>query len=231
MGINGSGFISSRRRFMQGLAGVAACGTVSASGTWAAAPPKAYTPVFFNAAEWNFLLAACDRLIPADANGPGALALDVPRFIDQQMTTPYAQGAQWYMAAPFVQGPDNLGYQLPYPPCDLYRHGIAGMNAHAATRHARPFAALAPDVQDDLLRAAEGGKLVFGDVPSAAFFDQLLANVMEGAFSDPIHGGNTGLGGWAMLGFPGARADFMDWVDRYGAHYPLGSVSITGETA
>lgn len=105
------------------------------------------------------------------------------------------------------------------------------MNAHATTRHARPFAALAPDVQDDLLRAAEGGKLMFGDVPSAAFFDQLLANVMEGAFSDPIHGGNTALGGWAMLGFPGARADFMDWVDRYGAHYPLGSVSITGETA
>ncbi len=34
-----------------------------------------------------------------------------------------------------------------------------------------------------------------------------------------------------MLGFPGARGDFMDWVDRYGAHYPLGSVSITGERA
>ncbi|MBL7240119.1 gluconate 2-dehydrogenase [Komagataeibacter rhaeticus] len=232
MGTGGLRFMSSRRRFMQGLAGAAACGTVLASSGRAgpvAAPP--YRPQFFDAAEWAFLVAACDRLIPADASGPGAVALDVPRFIDRQMDTPYAHGAQWYMSGPFMAGPDNLGYQLPYAPRELYRHGIAGMNAHAATRHGRPFAALSAALQDDLLRAAERGSLVFGDVPSATFFEQLLANVMEGAFSDPIHGGNTGMGGWAMLGFPGARADFMDWVDQYGVHYPLGSVSISGERA
>lgn len=216
---------------MQGLAGVATCSTVLAALPARSGPPIPYVPRFFTPAEWAFLLAACDRLIPADENGPGALALDVPRFIDMQMDTPYAHGAQWYMQAPFVPGPDNLGYQLPHAPRDLYRRGIAGMNAHAATRHGRPFASLAPALQDDLLRGAENGSMTFGDLPSAAFFDQLLANVMEGAFSDPIHGGNTGLGGWTMLGFPGARADFMDWVDRYGAHYPLGSVSISGETA
>ncbi|GAN96608.1 gluconate 2-dehydrogenase subunit gamma [Komagataeibacter europaeus NBRC 3261] len=216
---------------MQGLAGVAACSTVLASPPGHASRPTPYTPRFFTPAEWAFLIAACDRLIPADENGPGALALDVPRFIDMQMDTPYASGAQWYMQGPFVQGPDNLGYQLPYAPRDLYRRGIAGMNAHAATRHGRPFAGLAPALQDDLLHGAENGSMTFGDMPSTVFFDQLLANVMEGAFSDPVHGGNTGLGGWTMLGFPGARADFMDWVDRYGAHYPLGSVSISGETA
>ncbi|ARW16716.1 gluconate 2-dehydrogenase subunit 3 family protein [Komagataeibacter europaeus] len=216
---------------MQGLAGVAACSTVLASPSGHASRPTPYAPRFFTPAEWAFLIAACDRLIPADENGPGALALDVPRFIDMQMDTPYASGAQWYMQGPFVQGPDNLGYQLPYAPRDLYRRGIAGMNAHAATRHGRPFAGLAPALQDDLLHGAENGSMIFGDMPSTVFFDQLLANVMEGAFSDPVHGGNTGLGGWTMLGFPGARADFMDWVDRYGAHYPLGSVSISGETA
>ncbi|WP_010506847.1 gluconate 2-dehydrogenase subunit 3 family protein [Komagataeibacter europaeus] len=216
---------------MQGLAGVAACSTVLASPPGHASRPTPYAPRFFTPAEWAFLIAACDRLIPADENGPGALALDVPRFIDMQMDTPYASGAQWYMQGPFVQGPDNLGYQLPYAPRDLYRRGIAGMNAHAATRHGRPFAGLAPALQDDLLHGAENGSMTFGDMPSTVFFDQLLANVMEGAFSDPVHGGNTGLGGWTMLGFPGARADFMDWVDRYGAHYPLGSVSISGETA
>nr|WP_029334982.1 gluconate 2-dehydrogenase subunit 3 family protein [Komagataeibacter europaeus] len=231
MGISGLRFTSSRRRFMQGLAGVAACSTVLASPPGHASRPTPYAPRFFTPAEWAFLIAACDRLIPADENGPGALALDVPRFIDMQMDTPYASGAQWYMQGPFVQGPDNLGYQLPYAPRDLYRRGIAGMNAHAATRHGRPFAGLAPALQDDLLHGAENGSMTFGDMPSTVFFDQLLANVMEGAFSDPVHGGNTGLGGWTMLGFPGARADFMDWVDRYGAHYPLGSVSISGETA
>ncbi|WP_227672570.1 gluconate 2-dehydrogenase subunit 3 family protein [Komagataeibacter sp. FXV3] len=216
---------------MQGLAGIAACSTVLASPPGHASRPVPYAPRFFTPVEWAFLIAACDRLIPADENGPGALALDVPRFIDMQMDTPYAHGAQWYMQGPFVQGPDNLGYQLPYAPRDLYRRGIAGMNAHAATRHGAPFAGLAPALQDDLLRGAENGGMTFGDMPSTVFFDQLLANVMEGGFCDPIHGGNTGLGGWTMLGFPGARADFMDWVDQYGAHYPLGSVSISGETA
>lgn len=33
---------------------------------------------------------------------------------------------------------------------------------------------------------------------------------------------------WRMVGFPGARADFTDWMDKPGAPYPLGPVSIGG---
>ena len=35
--------------------------------------PGAYKPTFFNADEWAFVVAACDRLIPADEHGPGAV--------------------------------------------------------------------------------------------------------------------------------------------------------------
>ena len=31
-----------------------------------------------------------------------------------------------------------------------------------------------------------------------------------------------------MIGFPGARADFMDWVQRPGEAYPLPTVTIGG---
>ncbi|NHO32401.1 gluconate 2-dehydrogenase subunit 3 family protein [Acetobacter sp. LMG 1636] len=204
--------------------------------TWLARSPKAapqasaYTPTFFTPEEWRFLHAACDRLIPEDANGPGAVELGVPEFIDRQMATPYAHGALWYMQAPHVAGPANLGYQLPYTPRDIYRRGIAGARKLARQTHNAEFADLDADTRDSVLTVLETGDLQFDDLPASTFFGHLLGNTQEGAFSDPIHGGNKGLGGWAMTGFPGARADFMDWVDQYGRQYPLGSVSISGET-
>jgi len=31
-----------------------------------------------------------------------------------------------------------------------------------------------------------------------------------------------------MIGFPGARADYADWIEQPGKVYPLGPVSIEG---
>ncbi len=57
------------------------------------------------------------------------------------------------------------------------------------------------------------------------FFGQLLQNTYEGYFCDPVHGGNRNMAAWKMIGFPGARADYMDWVHQYGVKYPLPPVS------
>ncbi|ACI50948.1 Gluconate 2-dehydrogenase (acceptor) [Gluconacetobacter diazotrophicus PA1 5] len=217
---------------MQGLAGAAALGSATLPARAARSTERSsYTPGFFSQPEWAFLHAACDRLIPEDAVGPGAIALGVPEFIDRQMETPYAYGKLWYMQAPFVSGPDNLGYQLPFTPRDIYRKGIAGAEAFVKAKYGQSFHALDAATRDVILQGFETGDVRFGDLPASVFFAQLLNNTMEGAFSDPIHGGNKGLGGWTTIGFPGARADFMDWVDQYGKEYPLGTVSISGETA
>jgi gluconate 2-dehydrogenase gamma chain len=217
---------------MQGLAGAAALSsTTLPTRAVRSAEISSYKPVFFSETEWSFLHAACDSLIPEDAVGPGAIALGVPEFIDRQMETPYAYGKLWYMQAPFVQGPANLGYQLPYAPRDIYRKGIAGADSFVQAKYGKPFHALGTATRDEILQGFEAGDTMFGDLPARTFFAQLLGNTMEGAFSDPVHGGNKGLGGWTMIGFPGARADFMDWVDQYGPQYPLGTVSISGETA
>lgn len=231
--MNRSHAVPSRRTFMQVMAGasalVATPGVVVRGHAAPSAPP--HTPVFFNDAEWKFLNAACARLIPGDALGPDAVALGVPRFIDLQMDTPYGRGQLWYMHEPFVEGPANLGYQLPHAPCELYRRGIAGANAWCLHHEGSDFAGLPAARQDEILTMMEKGEMAFDDIPSDMFFEQLLSNTMEGAFADPVHGGNVGLKSWTMIGFPGARADFMDWVDQYGVAYPLGSVSISGETA
>ncbi|MFD1561404.1 gluconate 2-dehydrogenase subunit 3 family protein [Paraburkholderia silviterrae] len=200
----------------------------------AASAPQAqavYKPRFFDAREWAFLHAAVDRLIPADSEGPGALEAGVPEFIDRQMDTPYAHGALWYMQAPFQQGVPELGYQLKLVPRDIYRLGIAAVNAYCNKAYGKPFDALDASKRDTVLGALEAGKVELDSVPASAFFGQLLQNTREGYFCDPIHGGNKNLAAWKMIGFPGARADFMDFVNQNGKAYPYGPVSINGERA
>jgi gluconate 2-dehydrogenase gamma chain len=232
-------FSNSRRDFVHGLIGlipaVAVGGSFVTSPTQAATAVAAsaaatYVPKFFSAEETAFINAACERLIPSDENGPGALELNVLRFIDLQMETPYGHGKLWYMEGPFQSGPPTLGYQLPLAPRELYRQGIAAAEKWVQAQHGKRFADLDASTRDAVLTAFESGKADFGDLPADTFFAQLLQNTIEGAFADPIHGGNTRLGGWKMIGFPGARADFADWSER-GEPYPLGAVSISGETS
>lgn len=217
------------------LAGTTAFWTTAAFADWhralAAEPATPAAPRYFTAEEWRFLDAACEQLFPEDETGPGARTLGIVTFIDQQMDTPYGRGGLWFMSGPFEQGPANLGYQLPYAPREIYRLGIAGADRYCRDHYGHAFADLDHASQIAVLTAFEKQPILLGGtIPSGTFFEQVRTNTMEGAFSDPIHGGNRHLGGWVMLGFPGARADFMDWVDHYGPAYPLGSVSISGET-
>jgi gluconate 2-dehydrogenase gamma chain len=236
-----------RRRFLRStvaivpVASLASCDSRSAtstsgtangtSSTAVAADAQAapYRPKFFDAKEWDFVNTAVDRLIPADSEGPGALELGVPEFIDRQMDTPYAHGATWYMQGPFQEGPPELGYQLKLVPRDLYRLGIAAVDRYCQKVHGKVFASLDGNTRDAVLHELEGGKAAIDDVPAGVFFAQLLQNTREGYFCDPVHGGNSGMRAWKMIGFPGARADFMDFVNQEGRAYPYGPVSINGE--
>ncbi|GAA4484139.1 gluconate 2-dehydrogenase subunit 3 family protein [Gluconacetobacter asukensis] len=227
---------STRRRFMGGLLGSASFWLYSDHEVWAdaltAVDAGPYTPRYFNQEEWRFLNAACERIFPTDAHGPGARSLGAPEFIDRQMDTPYGHGKLWYMSGPFLNAPENLGYQLSLPPRDIYRQGIAAADAYARQHHdGRSFADLDASAQTAVLKDLEHSEMPLGSVPAHFFFEQLRQNTLEGVFSDPLHGGNKGLAGWTLLGFPGARADFMDWVNQQGAPYPFGPVSISGETA
>jgi gluconate 2-dehydrogenase gamma chain len=171
------------------------------------------------------------RLIPADDLGPGALEAGAAEFIDRQMNTPYATGALWYMQGPFVtDAPAELGYQLQLTPQQLYRLGIAATDAWCKTTYGKVFAAQDSATRDLILHKLESGEMVFADFPVKAFFSLLVQNTREGFFCDPIHGGNKGMVGWTQIGFPGARADFMDWVER-NEPYPFPAVSIRGERA
>jgi gluconate 2-dehydrogenase gamma chain len=232
-------WLSERRGFLKSIVGVSAAGLAGAVGILpdrhdeahaAATDVQPYKPNYFNDAEWRFINAAVDRLIPSNEDGPGAVELQVPRFIDKQMDSEYGHGGFWYLHGPFA--PDavaTLGYQQRYSPRDFYRTAIPGIDNWCRDQHGKAFADLDPLKQDAVLAALEEDKITLPTMKASAFFDQIIANTKEGYFADPMYGGNLNMGSWKMIGFPGARADFKDWVLQYDKPYPLGPVSIDGE--
>ncbi len=81
-----------------------------------------------------------------------------------------------------------------------------------------------------MLSGLETGAIELKGVKSAEFFALLLQNTQEGFFADPIYGGNRNMAGWKLVGFPGARYDYRDWVERHNEKYPLPPVGIMGRS-
>ena len=225
----------SRRDFLRTLLALVPTFSVASGASLSAlstAPAQGQAPRYFTRGEWIFLHAACARLIPADEHGPGAVELGVPEFIDREMDGAFGHAAHWYMQGPFASAPPEFGYQSPLTPREVYRAGIAAVDANCRRVFGnQPFAELPVTAQDSVLADLENGALDFDSVSGTAFFAFLLQNTKEGYLADPIHGGNKDMGSWKMIGFPGARADFLDWVDKHGARYPLDPVGIAGRKA
>jgi gluconate 2-dehydrogenase gamma chain len=194
-----------------------------------------YKPVFFTEAEWVFLLAACDRLIPAEGRGPGALETNVPVFIDQQLKN--GLGDDIYMAGPHKSdAPATMGFQNTHGPQDMYRIGIKLAQQASQAAHGKPFQQLAAADKDALLTKLQKNDIDFGalgepSLKASQFFGQLLGDAKNGYLADPMYGGNKDMKAWVAIGFPGARAAFTEWVDTHNVKYPLGPVSLSGKRA
>lgn len=194
-----------------------------------------YQPVFFTAAEWQFVLAACDRLIPADGRGPGALETNVPVFIDQQLHN--GLGDDVYMQGPHkADAPATLGFQGTMTPQQAYRAGIKLAQQASQQKHAKAFEQLPAADKDALLTALQKNEISFADLgepalKASSFFNQLLGDTKNGYLADPMYGGNKDMQAWVAIGFPGARAAYTEWVDQHNVKYPLGPVSVSGKRA
>ena len=195
-------------------------------------PPTPVRPgpwQFFTPDEAAAVEALVDRLIPPDPKTPGGKDAGCAVFIDRQLAGPYGKADGLYMQGPFQHGSPEQGLQLSMTPAEQYRAGLAALDKHCRdTQSGKPFAALPDDAKDKIIASLEDGSLQLGEVPGPRFFDQLLQNTRQGFFADPIYGGNRDMVGWKMIGFPGARYDYRDWVDRHNEPYPLPPVSIGG---
>ncbi|MCM3880975.1 MAG: gluconate 2-dehydrogenase subunit 3 family protein [Vicinamibacterales bacterium] len=104
------------------------------------------------APELAALTAMCGRIIPADANGPGAIEAKAPQYIDHSLSGALAGARQ------------------------SYAEGLAALDAGSQQKFGAPFVKLTPAQQDAVLTDIQDGpffNLVRGHTLQGTFCDPL----------------------------------------------------------
>ncbi|MDX3969155.1 MAG: gluconate 2-dehydrogenase subunit 3 family protein [Bradyrhizobium sp.] len=228
-------FLVSLAAWLVGTTSLTRAGVIYGHVPWSPYPSS--TPEWVRPGPWQFfsldearaMEAIADRIIPSDPDTPGGKDAGCAVFIDRQLKGPYGASQGLYTLGPFVKGTKEQGSQSELTPGELYRKGLAALDKHCKSMQSgKTFAELDSAAQDDVLRKIEAGEIKFEGVDAQGFFSALLKDIPEGFFSDPIHGGNRDMVGWKMIGFPGIRYDYRDWVGRHNERYPYPPVSIAG---
>jgi len=175
--------------------------------------------------------ALADRIIPPDPQTPGGKDSGSAVFVDRQLAGAYGAQEGLYLRPPFLAGTKNQGHQSEAGPREEYQKGLAALDRACQAKYAgKHFADLSDGEKDDVLHGLESGAFKLDGTDGKAFFEQAIKDVQMGFFADPIYGGNRNMAGWRLIGFPGARYDYRDWVERHNQHYPLPPVSIMGRS-
>jgi gluconate 2-dehydrogenase gamma chain len=170
---------------------------------------------FFTADEAKVVAAACERIFPSDASGPGATEAGVVIYIDRQLAGPYGRDKYRYTKGPWVESVPEHGYQGKENPQETYRKGLKDLGN---------FNGLSVEEQNKKL----------AEIERTHFFQLLRAHTIEGMFCDPMHGGNAGLIGWQLIGYPGPQMSYRNEIDKhFGQPWrpkPASLEQITGRT-
>jgi gluconate 2-dehydrogenase gamma chain len=201
----------------------------------AGTPPTPVKPgpwEFFTAQEAATVEALVDRIIPPDPQTPGGKDAGCAVFIDRQLAGGYGHHEGLYNLPPFHDGIAQQGPQSAKGPAETYRAALAALDRYCRSRpgahHGKAFAELPAEGQDEILHGLESGAILLEGVDGQAYFNLLIKDTQQGFFADPIYGANRNMCAWKMIGFPGARYDYRDWVARHNERYPYPPVSIGG---
>ena len=148
----------------------------------AAQPATRHEPLeSLTAAESDLLEAICARIVPTDANGPGAREARAAHYIDRALGGALASSRPAYTA------------------------GFAAFDRYCRSSRGAPFLELPARDQDSALIDVETGAATGFTGSSAAFFALVLNHTHQGTFGDPYYGGNANFIGWDLIGYPGIR--------------------------
>ena len=103
-------------------------------------------------------------------------------------------GVGTYLARQFKR---DLGSQV-----ENYRLGLETLEAESQAFAGKGFTELDTSTQDLVLSRLEAGEVTLAwPLNPTEFFHLVIANVMEGYYSDPGNGGNRDSVAWRMIGF------------------------------
>jgi gluconate 2-dehydrogenase gamma chain len=185
--------------------------------------------LFFSGEEGRTVEALADRIIPADPETPGGKDSGCAVFVDRQLAGPYGRQDGLYVRPPFLKGAKNQGQQSEKGPAQEYREGLSALNKSCKAQFGgQAFYEISDVDKDRVLGGLEKGDFKLDGIDDKAFFEQVVKDIQMGFFADPIYGGNRDMVAWKMIGYPGARYNYLDWVSRHNEKFPLPPVSMTG---
>jgi gluconate 2-dehydrogenase gamma chain len=149
--------------------------------------------LFLTREEGELLEALAGRIWPGDPTDPGAIEAGAVTYVDRALAGPYSIYQQ------------------------AYRRVLHDLLQKARLRYGVGVRELTDDQLDALLGELEDqaeADDVLGDLPGREIelglgpdssFAMIRTHVLEGVFSDPIHGGNRDFAGWRAVNYPGAH--------------------------
>ena len=145
------------------------------------------------AEEADLLEAICARIIPTDANGPGAREARAAHYIDRALGGALKESRE------------------------AYRAGFAALDRYCRSSRGAGFTTLSERDQDSVLIDVEAGSATGFTGSSTAFFNMVRTHTLQGTFGDPYYGGNANFVGWDLIGYPGLRLNVTADDQRLGA--------------
>ena len=139
------------------------------------------TPQFLSAEEWQTLRVICDRIVPQPADRP---PVPIAALVDRKLASDHRDGYR----------------QASQPPLrEAWRRGLAALDAASLERHQRRFPMLTVDLQDEMLKAMQDGKLdgaAWEGMPSGTFFSERVTHdILAAYYSHPTSWNEIGFGG------------------------------------
>lgn len=162
----------SRRRLLLGATAAALSLPCATLGA-ATAPASLEPPVF-----WHTVRVLQEHLFPALPGTPSVADINATAYLSAVLLDPRIDAAER----------------------EFLSHGVILLDAYARRRHGQPFAALAEDARETVLRKIE-------DNADGQYWLSLIVHyLLEALLADPVYGGNRDGVGWHWLahqpGFP-----------------------------
>lgn len=173
--------------------------------------------MYFDQEQLKTIEAATEQIFPKTKVGPGAIDLLVPYYIDHQLAGPWGMNTKEYMSGPFYdkEAAGKFGHQSHLTRQEIFALGIQLLNDEAKTRHQKKFYDLEAKEQVAILQAVEANEVTLNAGATASYFFQLLRGAtLEGAYADPMYGGNKDMAGWKMKKFPGHQMTYKNIIEK-----------------
>ncbi|WP_297411422.1 gluconate 2-dehydrogenase subunit 3 family protein [Naasia sp.] len=137
--------------------------------------------LFLNPAQAAMIDAFTAQIIPSEAGSPGAREAAVTSYIDRSL-------------AGFMRDLQSV-----------YRTGLRELADLVAGRYSVGFVQLSEEQQRDVVASLDQVSRADPSDFLGQFYRIVREHTVQGFFGDPAYGGNRGVVGWKLVGFPGAQ--------------------------